>query len=112
MIPTVYTVLIGRFLLGASTSVYLSVSVGYIKETFPAFMRKYLGAIYSCGRVLGILICYLIATLSKYSKDITEHIIVFFGPAYISIIQAILVRFYLPDSVIELVKKNRNEDAS
>jgi sugar phosphate permease len=74
-------------------------------------MRRYLGAIYSCGRTLGILVCYLIATISSYSVDYTEHIIVFFGPAYISIIQAVLVKLYLPDSVIELLDKNRNEDA-
>lgn len=74
-------------------------------------MRKYLGAIYACGRVLGILVCYMIATLSNFAQDDTEHIFVFFGPAYISVIQAILVKFYLPDSVIELLRKNRNEDA-
>lgn len=69
VIPTFYTVLIGRFSLGSLVSLYLSVSVGYIKETFPSFIRKSLGAIYSTGRVLGIVICYMIAYLSNYSQD-------------------------------------------
>jgi MFS family permease len=107
IIPFFEFLVLSRFFLGVLNAFYVSVASSYIKENFPFNLRKKMGAVYSAGRILGILICYLISELFNYTEDETEHIIVFFGPAFLALIQAILIRIYLPESIVDLLKLQR-----
>lgn len=98
--------MVSRFILGVLNAFYVSVSASYIKETFPYALRKPFGAIYSSARILGILICYVIAEIFDYRKDETEHVVVFFGLAFLALVQAILIFLYLPHSPVEMIKAN------
>ena len=59
-------------------------------------MLKALGAVSACGRVLGILVCYIIAHFSDYKKDNTAIMVIQFGPAYLAVFQALLIWIFLP----------------
>ena len=61
IIPNLLVLSVSRFLLGVFNAFQMSISSAYIKETFPAHIRKPLGAIYSSSRIFGMLLCYLIA---------------------------------------------------
>ena len=67
VIPFLEFLVLSRFLLGILNAFYVSIASSYLKENFPFNLRKKMGAIYSVGRILGILICYSIGELSDYS---------------------------------------------
>lgn len=108
VIPYLETLVLSRFFLGCLNAIYTSVASGYLKEIFPPRMRKKCGAVFSCGRILGILLCYSIAELSHYSEDETEHVIVFFGPAILAVLQSILIVAFLPQSFYDLARKTEH----
>ena len=98
-----------RFLLGVLNGLQMSLASAYIKEVFPAYVRKPLGAVYSTSRIMGMLICYFIALMGNYTTNDYEHIFIFLGPAFISILQSLLFYRFMPDSIQEMVVK-QNED--
>jgi len=61
MLPSNFvSLLIGRFILGASCSLSISVAGSYLKQTFSERLRRIFGAIYSLSRMIGSEICYLL----------------------------------------------------
>lgn len=69
IIPFFELLVLSRFFLGILNAFYVSIASGYLKENFTVGLRKKMGAIYSVGRILGILICYSIGELFDYSSD-------------------------------------------
>lgn len=89
----------------------MSLAGAFIKEIFPSTIRPQLGGVYSTSRILGMVICYLIAFLAGYTFDQMEHIFIFLGPAFVSLIQAALFFRFMPDSIVEMITKQEEERA-
>jgi MFS family permease len=68
-VPHLLVFVLSRFLLGLLNGLHMSLASAYIKESFPAHIRKPLGAIYSTCRIFGMLICYFIAEVSGYTLN-------------------------------------------
>jgi MFS family permease len=62
-------IMVSRFIIGILNAIHISVASGYVKETFPTSLRNPFGAIHSCGRVLGALVCFTIARIFDYRED-------------------------------------------
>jgi len=58
-----------------------------------------------------MLLCYLIAMISRYTSNYTEHVLVFMGPAIISVIQSFFLWRFVPDAIVEMVAKKEEEKA-
>lgn len=110
ILPAIEAILVSRFLLGILNAFYTSVPASYIKEVFPACLKSQFGAIYSCGRVSGILVCFTVAEIYDYREDILEHNSIFLGLTYMALLQAILIFFFLPHSPIEMLGKGNEKE--
>lgn len=54
-----------------------------------------------------MIFCYFVALMSDYTAEDYEHLIIFLGPAMISVIQSILFYWFMPDSIVEMISKQR-----
>jgi MFS family permease len=111
MLPSNFvSLLIGRFILGASCSLSISVAGSYLKQTFSERLRKIFGAIYSLSRMIGSEICYLLGYFIR-NEELT-HFIVFQGVSVLAIVQLILVFAFLPNIPVEMLSKKKFEEFS
>lgn len=108
LLPHLFIFVLSRFILGILNGFHMSLASAFIKEIFPSHIRKPLGAVYSTARIMGMLTCYLIAEVSGYTLTEADHIITFMGPAFISVLQSFLFRWFMPDSIVEMIAK-KNE---
>lgn len=58
----------------------------------------------------GILICFTVAEIFHYKEDLIEHNSIFFGLAYLALLQAILIYFFLPHSPLEMLGKGNEKE--
>ena len=111
IVPILFTCVLSRFFLGVVNGLHMSLAGAFIKEIFPSTIRPQLGGVYSTSRIFGMLICYLIAYIAGYTLDEKEHIFIFLGPAFVSILQAALFYHFMPDSIVEMITKHEEERA-
>jgi MFS transporter, SP family, arabinose:H+ symporter len=111
IIPQLFTCLLSRFLLGVLNALHMSLAGAFIKEIFPSSIRSPLGGVYSTSRIFGMLICFFFAYMAEYTVDKLEHIFIFLGPAFVSILQAFLFYQFMPDSIVEMITKQEEARA-
>ena len=112
VLPSFPLVVVCRFFLGIICAQYMALSINLIKEHFTDFYWKPFGAMYSAMRILGILLAYVIGTIFIQLKSASNgHIVLFLGPAVISIFQALSLGYNLPESPVEMLRDNEESKA-
>jgi hypothetical protein len=80
----------------------------YTRELSPASLRPLFGSFFSLGRITGIVFCYLLGLIFQLTNTPSYWRIMFAIPGALAIIQAILIKLYVPASPIELAE-NQDE---
>ena len=82
----------------------MALGLNLIKDHFPDRLWKAYGAVYSATRILGILLCYVFGHLFRNITSNAGNALLFCGPLLISVVQAVCIGCYLPESPVELIR--------
>jgi MFS family permease len=103
LVPLLLTLYISRFVLGITCAFSIGVAGMYIRQTFSERLRRTFGSIYSLSKMMGTEVCYIIGYILNQLQYPDSHLIVFWGAGMLSVVQCLLVVFFLPEVPVEML---------
>lgn len=102
--------MVGRFLLGIICSWENSIGATLIRDFTPINYRTLFGAFYFTARASGITFIFLVGLCFDYEPDETAFRIINMIPVYLTVIQLILLKIFVPMSPADLIAKNKLDE--
>lgn len=108
--PYFECLMVGRFLLGIICAWENSIGAVLIKEYAPLNYRSLFGALFLTARAAGITFIFAISYIFDYEPNDIEFRLINMIPAFISLLQLVLLWLFAPHTPADLVARNRTDE--